>query len=115
MTRCTADDDRTTVQTNDWTSIDDAMEVLGTWQRRALLAELFDVRTATVDELVEALAATGPRERTGRDEIRIRLLHADLPKLAAAGIVRLDRDDATVALVGEQRRVRHLLDGIPWR
>jgi predicted transcriptional regulator len=114
MTRCT-DDDRTTTRNGDRTSIDVAMEVLGTWQRRALLAELFDGGTATVDELVEALAAKRPREVGRRGDLRLRLLHADLPKLAAAGIVRFDRDDATVALAGEQRRVRYLLDGIPRR
>ena len=111
MTDCTAEGNDVS-RGNDHTSIDETMEALGNWRRRALLVELFDVGVATVEELTETLAARRPRKRVDRDEVRLQLLHTDLPKLADVGIVTLDPDATTVTLAGEQRRVRRFLEAV---
>lgn len=71
--------------------------------RQRILAVLLDRSTPTTEEeLAAELAGSGreePVEDPSREEIRIRLRHADLPKLADAGLVTWDESDAVVTAV----------------
>lgn len=61
----------------------------------------------SVEDLVDELVAweTGrpvaEQSSTGRTGFEISLVHCDLPKLAAAGLVEYDETERTVALAGD--------------
>jgi len=81
--------------------LDALFEILADAQRRRILAHLDerDDDVATVADLRDALAdgdaSTGERER-----IAIRLHHAHVPKLAAAGLVEYDDRSGMVRYLG---------------
>ncbi|WP_459809561.1 DUF7344 domain-containing protein [Halopiger thermotolerans] len=73
-------------------------------RRRRLLAHLESAAGAvTVSALVDALAdeAAAPTlgRGDGRDSLRVRLVHVDLPRLEATGAVAYDPADETVRLL----------------
>ena len=88
---------------DDW--LDTAFTLLADGRRRFVLAYLRDYREATLLELANAVTGWertqdgGVASRAERDRVAGRLHHADLPKLAAEGIVVYDRQSRRVELV----------------
>lgn len=78
-------------------TIDRACSVLATDTRRAVLA-YFDAsaaQTASLDDLAEYVV-TRQSDALSREQVRLRLHHAELPKLADAGLIDYDVRSATV-------------------
>jgi len=75
----------------------DAFDILGSYRRRLVLARVSGaeeaVRVGWLATELAAAEAEKPREAvtpTERDRNRVRLHHADIPPLAAAGLIRYD-------------------------
>lgn len=76
-------------------SVDATLELLGDHERRALLQFLRETTgsTASVQDLIPQLRqhiAERTGERVSRDQIKIRLYHTHLPRLANTGIIEYD-------------------------
>jgi len=92
----------------------DAFDILGSYRRRLVLARVSDADEAVpVGWLATELAAAEgekPPEAvttTERDRNRVRLHHADIPPLSAAGLIRYDPErqlvsDGELPLQGEE-------------
>ena len=75
----------------------DAFDILGSYRRRLVLARVSGaeeaVRVGWLATELAAAEAEKPREAvtpTERDRNKVRLHHADIPPLAAAGLIRYD-------------------------
>lgn len=105
-------------------SFDTVLEILGAPQRRAVLYYLasVDAERVALDTLVSEVRALSPA--VGEDDwgdsergIEISLLHVHLPKLEAAGVIELDREEEAVrynpnpaleASIAEARRIENV-------
>lgn len=89
--------------TDDW--VNTAFALLADGRRRFVLAYLRDYREATLFELANVVSGWewtrrgGIATRAERDRTAARLHHADLPRLAAAGVVVYDPHTRHVELV----------------
>jgi predicted transcriptional regulator len=86
-------------------TLDTAFDLLADARRRYLLYYLREHETAPVEELADAVAGwRGPAGGEGdiapaeHERARTALVHVHLPKLADAGVVTFDHDDATATL-----------------
>lgn len=71
---------------------DRAFEVLADGGRRAVIAELSESGSATVDDLAERLA----RHHASESRAKLALVHRHLPMLHDAGVVTYDPDEREV-------------------
>ncbi|WP_458190784.1 DUF7344 domain-containing protein [Haladaptatus sp. NG-WS-4] len=84
-------------------SLDACFEIVADQWRRHLLCYFASAtsRTATIDELVSKLIQKNSTTATTNERmVRGRLLHTDLPKLAAFGVIDYDQRDETVRYYG---------------
>lgn len=80
-------------------SLDTCFEILADEWRRHVLYYFTDTTSvaASVDELVAHLTRKVAAAATaGATRVKVRLLHRDLPKLAASGVIDYDAQDETV-------------------
>lgn len=97
-------------------SLDQILELLGQYQRRAIVRHLRDspARATPIDEVVDFLADL-ERERTGEapgeDHLLSVLMHIHGPKLEEAGLVDYDVPDRDIWYYPNER-VETLLDRI---
>lgn len=93
-------------------TLDDTLAVLADWQRRRVLRHLLDGAggTTTTDELVALISDQGSGDP---EQVRHRLHHVHLPKLAARGLVTYDPDSGTVTYSPDPtvERILASLDG----
>src|SRR6056297_977909 len=82
----------------------DAFDILGSYRRRLVLARVSGAdRAVPVGRLATELAAAEAEKTpeavttTERDRNKVRLHHADIPPLTAAGLIRYDRGRQLVA------------------
>lgn len=85
-------------------AVDEVVGALRDARRRHALYYLRERETVDVEELARVLTGwdavgegDGTADRGDYEQVRARLHHSDLPKLADAGLVSLDRDAGTVA------------------
>ncbi|WP_158056743.1 PAS domain S-box protein [Halorussus halophilus] len=83
-------------------STDQLLTTIADHDRRTILAELRRHRSRTLDQLVDAVAATretdGASDSRERREIQTVLLHVHLPKLADSGLVSYDSSDGVARI-----------------
>lgn len=79
-------------------------------RRRRALRAVADAGETTRRELAGELADDDSAAATDRAELS--LYHCHLPKLADAGAVRYDLDDATIAITERGRRMAAFLDDV---
>lgn len=75
--------------------LDTVFDILSARARRVALYRLADEGTATVEELVDAVA-DGEADTDDRRQVRIALEHVHLPRLADAGAVAVDDETGRV-------------------
>lgn len=103
------------------TSVDECMRLVADGERRRVLAYLHPrpARTVSVDEVATSLRKRQPLGAGGAQDaqrVRIRLVHAHLPKLDAHGIIEWDRHADTVRYVGNEAveaALDHLVEPAP--
>lgn len=86
-------------------TVDDLFGLLADRRRRAVLSELAKRRTSVSPRALARAVAARERETDATtppastiDAVHATLHHTHLPKLDAAGLVRYEREDRTVAL-----------------
>lgn len=74
---------------------DELLTILADTKRRAILISLQELPgdVATVETLADELTT---RDHGGDEAVEVALVHSDLPKLDAAGILDFDKQDMTV-------------------
>lgn len=88
-------------------SLDPTFDILSARRRRDTLYTLSDVdNPITVDALVASLHHL---EEKKDEHVRLELVHNHLPKLAAAEVVRYDRESGVVELTAEGERLEPVL------
>ena len=93
--------------------VDQLLNILATHRRRHALYYLRELEATTVDELAR-LVADEPGPNTDIDdrieEMKLALMHVDLPRLTARDIVEYDRQSGTVLYRQPSARLTTLLD-----
>lgn len=80
-------------------SASELLDALADHRRREVLRTVADEGRVPVDHLVAAVASGGSvGDERDRQDVHVRLRHADLPKLAEADLLAVDRDADRVAV-----------------
>lgn len=88
--------------------IDRSLDLLGSAYRRRVVYVLRENRTATIDELADAVVDAGLAD--DRDRVRASLVHVHLPKLRDFDVVEYAGLDGTVSLADGVARLDPFLD-----